>query len=143
MNAIDTNILVYAHRLDSHWHVKARKFLESTLQGSRSVGIPYHCLVEFFGIVTNPRIFKLPTPSDEALRQCNNLLQAPAASLLTESADSFAGLSGILAKSRVIGAQVHDARVASVCIENGVRTIYTLDRDFSRFAPLKAENPLA
>ncbi len=142
MNAIDTNILVYAHRRDVAWHEKARKFLETTLQGSQSIGIPYHCLVEFFGIVTNPRIFKSPTSGEEAVKQCENLLQAPALTVLTESSDSFSGLAGILVKSRVIGAQVHDARVASVCIENGVKIIYTLDRDFSRFAPLKSENPL-
>lgn len=142
MNAIDTNILVYAHRADNPWHAKARRFLETSLVGNTSVGIPYHCLVEFFGIVTNPRIFKNPTSSEDALSQCRNLLQAPALMLLTESGDSFDSLAGLLASSRVVGSSVHDARVASVCIENGVNTIFTLDRDFSRFKPLKAENPL-
>lgn len=143
MVAIDTNILVYAHRADSSWHLKARSFLEAILQGNQTIGIPYHCLVEFYGIITHPRIFKIPTAGTDALRQCENLLRAPAISILTESGESFLSLSQVLAKSRVVGAAVHDARVASVCIENGVKKIYTLDRDFSRFTPLKSENPLA
>jgi toxin-antitoxin system PIN domain toxin len=142
VNAIDTNILVYAHRADNPWHAKAKKFLEVSLQGDRAIAVPYHCLVEFFGIVTNPRIFKNPTTTEDALRQCANLLEAPALTVLTEAADSFDGLSAILSQSRVIGAAVHDARVASVCIENGVKVIYTMDRDFSRFSQLKSENPL-
>jgi toxin-antitoxin system PIN domain toxin len=142
MVAIDTNILVYAHRADSPWHAKARNFLETILQGDQKIGVPYHCLVEFYGIITHPRIFKNPTAGTEALRQCENLLRAPAISVLTESVESFSCLSNVLMKSRVAGAAVHDARVASVCIENGVKKIYTLDRDFSRFAPLKSENPL-
>lgn len=142
MLAIDTNILVYAHRADSTWHTKSKDFLETILQGDEKIGIPYHCVVEFYGIVTNPRIFKNPTSSVDAVRQCQNLLAAPAISLLTESGESFSTLAGVLSKSRVIGAAVHDARVAAVCIENGVKKIYTLDRDFSRFAPLKSENPL-
>ncbi len=141
MNAIDTNILVYAHRLDNPWHQKARHFLESAFIEAQNFAIPYHCLVEFFGIVTNARIFKIPTTSDEALSQCANLLAAPGISILTESLDGFAILVDTLTQSHVTGSQVHDARVAAVCIENGVKVIYTLDRDFSRFAPLCAKNP--
>jgi predicted nucleic acid-binding protein len=42
----------------------------------------------------------------------------------------------------MIGSAVHDARIAAVCLEHGVRLIYSLDRDFSRFAGLKVQNPL-
>jgi predicted nucleic acid-binding protein len=55
---------------------------------------------------------------------------------------SFEILAPLIVKSRVIGSAVHDARIAAVCLEHGVRLIYTLDRDFSRFAGLKVQNPL-
>ena len=142
MKAIDTNILVYAHRADNPWHEKGRAFVESALSGDERYGIPYHCLIEFFGVITNTRIFKIPTQPDMALKQCANLVAAPAVSILTESGDSFEILAPLLAKSRVSGSAVHDARIAAVCLENGVKLIYTMDRDFSRFGKLKAENPL-
>jgi uncharacterized protein len=142
MKAIDTNILVYAHRKDSPWHTRAKAFLEAVLQADENIAVPYHCLIEFFGIVTNPRIFKKPTETDDALGQCQNLLDAPALALLTDSTESFDILAGIVKKARIQGSAVHDARVAALCLENGIRVIYTMDRDFSRFAPLKVENPL-
>jgi predicted nucleic acid-binding protein len=37
---------------------------------------------------------------------------------------------------------VHDARVAALCLQYGVKTLWTADRDFARFAPLRAVNPL-
>lgn len=142
MKAIDTNILVYAHRADNLWHARAKEFIELALTGEEKIGIPYHALVEFYGIVTNTRIFKNPTAPEVAIKQCKNLIAAPAAEILTESNASFEILAPVIAKSRVIGSAVHDARIAAVCLEYGVRLIYTLDRDFSRFAGLKVQNPL-
>jgi toxin-antitoxin system PIN domain toxin len=142
VNAIDTNILVYAHRADSPWHESAKAFVETALTSDEKHGIPYHCIVEFFGIVTNARIFKNPTAPETAIKQCRHLIAAPAVQILTESSSSFEILAPLLAKSRVTGSAVHDARIAAVCLENGVRVIYTLDRDFSRFAGLRVKNPL-
>ena len=38
--------------------------------------------------------------------------------------------------------QVHDARVAALCLESGVEELWTADRDFSRFPALRTQNPL-
>ena len=40
------------------------------------------------------------------------------------------------------GAQVHDARVAAICLAHGVRESWTVDRDFGRFPTLTIRNPL-
>ena len=37
---------------------------------------------------------------------------------------------------------IHDARIAAICLHNGVTELWTADRDFSRFKPLKTVNPL-
>ena len=37
---------------------------------------------------------------------------------------------------------VHDARIATLCHRHGVTTLYSADRDFSRFPDLYTENPL-
>jgi predicted nucleic acid-binding protein len=47
-----------------------------------------------------------------------------------------------LAGGRVAGPQVHDARVAALCLLHGVQELWTADRDFGRFPGLKVRNPL-
>jgi predicted nucleic acid-binding protein len=42
----------------------------------------------------------------------------------------------------VAGPQVHDARITALCVQHGVRELWTADRDFGRFAPLRSLNPL-
>jgi hypothetical protein len=42
----------------------------------------------------------------------------------------------------IAGPLVHDARIAAICLQHGVRELWTADRDFSRFPQLKTVNPL-
>ena len=65
MNAVDTNILVYAHRSDSPWHEAAYAVLGS-LSGTEWA-IPWPCIHEFLAIVTHPKIFDPPTPLADAV----------------------------------------------------------------------------
>jgi len=37
---------------------------------------------------------------------------------------------------------IHDARIAAICLENGVVELWSADRDLGRFAGLKVVNPL-
>ena len=69
MIAVDTNILVYAHRKDSAFHDRARACIASYAQGQDAWAIPWPCVHEFLSIVTHPRIFKNPTPLPDALSQ--------------------------------------------------------------------------
>ena len=62
MIAVDTNILVYAHREDSPWHEAAYARIVQLAEGNSPWAIPWPCLHEFFAIVTHPRIFAPPTP---------------------------------------------------------------------------------
>jgi hypothetical protein len=55
--ALDTNILVYAHRKDSGWHAVAAPLLAKTAEEAAAWAIPWPCLHEFVGIVTRPRVF--------------------------------------------------------------------------------------
>jgi len=60
--AVDTNILVYAHREDADWHDAAYARLAELAEGRASWAIPWPCVHEFLAIVTHPRIFSPPTP---------------------------------------------------------------------------------
>ena len=62
MIAVDTNLLVYSHRSDSPFHQPAKELIEILRSQPASWAIPWPCIHEFVGIVTHPKIFKIPTP---------------------------------------------------------------------------------
>ncbi len=143
MVALDTNLLVYAHRADSTWHAKADEVVQTLAEGGAAWAIPWPCLYEFLAIVTHPRIYQPPTPPKDAVVQVSHWLEAPTLVLLHESEGFWETLHALLARSAAQGGAVHDARIAALCLHHGVRTLYSADRDFSRFPDLKTENPLA
>lgn len=142
MIAIDSNILVYAHREDSPWHDAAYACMVETAQGRAPWAIPWPCIHEFLAIVTHARIFAPPTPLEIALDQVQAWLESPSLVLLSESENYWQLLQGLLRSGRVSGPQVHDARVAAICLQHGIAELWTADRDFGRFADLKVRNPL-
>jgi toxin-antitoxin system PIN domain toxin len=143
MIAVDTNILVYAHRKDSPWHEAARLGVAGLAERKGVWAIPWPCLHEFFAIVTHPRIFATPTPLEAARDQVDAWLEAPGLALLAETPGYWQKLRSLLQSGRVQGPQVHDARIAALCLHHGVARLWTADRDFSRFPELAVTNPLS
>ena len=142
MICLDTNILVYAFMSEMTWHLPAKKFLEETASSDSAWSVPYHCIAEFLSIVTNKRVFKKPAPLHDALFFLDGVLASPSLSLLTELHDFYNLYKNTALKSKVTGARLHDARIAALCIQNGVKILYSADRDFSFFSGLKVKNPL-
>lgn len=142
MIAVDTNLLVYAHREDSPWHETAFERLRGLAEGRISWAIPWPCLHEFLAVVTHPRIFVPPTPLATALDQVQAWIESPTVVLLSESGDYWNRLRTALQAGHILGPQVHDARVAALCLHHGVEELWTVDRDFSRFPGLTVRNPL-
>jgi len=140
--AVDSNLLVYAHREDSPWHEAAYTRLAGLAEGRQTWAIPWPCLHEFLAIVTHPRIYDPPTPLDRAVEQVDAWLESPSLVLLAESEEHWAQLSSLLRAGRISGPKVHDARVAAICLQHGATELWTIDRDFSRFPGLKVRNPL-
>jgi predicted nucleic acid-binding protein len=62
--------------------------------------------------------------------------------MLGERPSYWPSLRERVEQGRTGGAQVHDARIAALCLEHGARELLTVDRDFSRFRNLAARNPL-
>ncbi len=142
MIAVDTNILVYAHREDLPFHEIAFARLAELAEGPATWAIPWPCLHEFLAIVTHPRIYAPPSPLARAFAQVDAWLELPTLALLAEPPEHWPTLRTLLAGGRIAGAQVHDARVAALCLQHGVRELWSADRDFSRFPDLAAVNPL-
>lgn len=142
MIAIDTNILVYAHREDSPWHDRAYQRIAELAEGRQAWALPWPCLHEFLAIVTHPRIYDPPTPLEIALDQVQAWLESPHVLLLAEANGYWNELRAVLVAGRVSGPMVHDGRVAALCRLHGVRELWSVDRDFGRFPGLAVRNPL-
>ena len=142
MIAVDTNILVYAHREDSPFHAAAFRRVVELAEGPATWAIPWPCVHEFLAIVTHPRIYAPPTPLARALDQIDAWLESPTLLLLSESSYHWNKLRLLLLTGRVIGPRVHDARIAALCRQHGVRELWPADRDFDRFDDLAVTNPL-
>lgn len=142
MIALDTNILVYAHRRDADWHEPAAAAVRRFAEGPAPWAIPWPCVHEFLAIATHPRIYDPPTPLPKALDQVAAWLESPTLVLLAEDGGFWPVASALLLRGRVQGPRVHDARVAALCLAHGVDELWTADRDFARFPQLTVRNPL-
>jgi len=142
MIAVDTNILVYAHREDSPWHDTAYTKVAEIAEGRAAWAIPWPCIHEFLSIVTHPKIFSPPTPLNAAIHQVEAWLEAPNLVLLGETEGYWTELRKIIEAGRISGGQIHDARIAALCNLHGIGELWTADRDFTRFPGLSVRNPL-
>ena len=137
MIAVDTNVLVYAHRGEFSQHERARGLLAELADGDALWAIPVFCLGEFLRVVTHPSILKPPTRTAEAVRAIEALLHSPSLRLLVPGERYPRLLLDLVTTSRVSGNLVFDAQIAASCLEHGVRTLVSNDRDFSRFPEIQ------
>jgi uncharacterized protein len=142
MKAVDTNILVYAHRREAPRHKASAAVLRALCESTTPWAIPWPCLSEFYSVVTNKKIWKDKASSPaEALGQIGAWCKAPNVLLLSEVSASLDLLSEVLLDANVRGPLVHDARIVALCRAHGVRVLLTADRDFSRFSQIRYECP--
>ena len=142
MIAVETNLLVYAHRRDSPWHQASTSLIRQLAEGRTAWSIPWPCVHEFLAIVTHPRIYRPASTVAQALDQVDAWLESPGLVMLAEASGHGEGLRSVLEGARVVGAQVHDARIFAICLAAGVSELWTADRDFNRFSGLTVKNPL-
>jgi toxin-antitoxin system PIN domain toxin len=141
--AVDTNLLVYAHRADSAEHERAYAVVRELAEGVARWAIPWPCAHEFLAIVTHPRIYRPASTIEQALEQVRAWAESPSLTWLAESDEVYwPVLERLLRESRAEGPRVHDARVAALCVSHGVTELLTADRDFGRFPQLRTRNPL-
>lgn len=142
MIAVDTNILIYAHRADSAFYTAARACMTRLLISRAQWALPWPCLHEFFSITTHPRIYKPASTPAMAMEQIDAWLESPGVVLMAESPAHWHTLKALLMRAKLAGPAVHDARIAALCLQHGVSEFWSADRDFNRFPSLKVVNPL-
>lgn len=142
MIAVDTNILVHAHQREASLHPEAQQVLRKIAESPTPWGICFHSLIEFYGVATQPRIWKNPSTPAQAFNQISAWRESSSLRVLSDTERVLAELETLVTLGKVSGAAVHAARIAATCLTHGVRELWTVDRDFSRFPQLKTRNPL-
>jgi uncharacterized protein len=142
MTAVDTNVLLYAHKRHILFHEAAQRVIRELVERNEPWAIPWPCIHEFYAAASNPRIFPERDAAHGAIEQINIWFEAPNLQMIGETNEHWETLSRVLTESKVVGGATHDARIAAICIENGVRELWTADRDFAKFKGLKSSNPL-
>ena len=140
--AVDTNLLVYAHRGELPFHVPAATHLKALAESSSPWAIPWPCVHEFYNVVTNPRVLRPPSTIAQATLQISSWFASPSLVLLHEGLSHWDTLQALIRTAKLVGGQIHDARIAAICIEHQVRELWSADRDFNRFPSLTVRNPL-
>jgi len=140
--AVDTNILVYAHREDSPWHEVSLARVKDLAGSGAPWGIAWPCVHEFLAIVTHPKIYNPPTPLATALGALQAWQESPGLRLLSEGPGYFETLAQQAIRGKVKGGKIHDARIAAICLHHGIKKLWSADRDFTSFPELVCENPL-
>jgi toxin-antitoxin system PIN domain toxin len=142
MIAVDTQILVFAHREDSPFHDAARNVVTELAEGTAPWALPWPVVHELLAIVTHPRLYRPPSTQEQAFAFIESVLASPSLRLLGEGPAHLATLKRLCQSGRIAGAVVHDARIAALCLDHKVKELWSADRDFSRFKGLKVRNPL-
>ena len=141
--ALDTNVLVYAHRRDFPQHERTLSAMAGLAATGEPWALPWPCVAEFVCVVTNPRYLPRPSSIAEAVDQVHAWREVPSCRLLTETGLTEETFFRLIEQAKAVGPRVYDARIAAICLDHGVRELWTADRDFSRFPKLRTHNPLS
>lgn len=138
----DVNVLIYAFRREAEHHQQYRQWLLDVIDDEPAFGLSDLVLSGLIRIVTNPRIFRDPTPVPLAFAFVERLLEQPNCVLVRPGPRHWPIFRRLCAESGAKGPLIPDAFFAALAIESGCEWI-TADRDYARFKGLRWRHPLA
>jgi uncharacterized protein len=129
----DVNVLVAAARSDHPHHTVARTWLEETLAGSESgtvCTLMPMVLASFPRLVTSARIFKRPTPIEEAIGFIDALLSFPRVQV-AELGPEWKRLRQLCLDKKLSGNNLTDGWLVAAVAQRGEHLV-SFDRDFRK-----------
>jgi toxin-antitoxin system PIN domain toxin len=142
MIALDTNLLIYAHREGSPEHESARKAILMALDDPRGWGICLPAVMEFWSIVTHSKMPGGPSSPKVVTHFFHYLLTEGHGNLWTPGPGFGQRLMRWASSLKVRGKRVFDLQIAGIAFEHGAREIWTHDQGFISVPGLKVHDPL-
>jgi toxin-antitoxin system PIN domain toxin len=142
MTIIDANLLIYFYNEASTRHRRAATWLDSLINSTEQIGLPWITLWAFLRLSTSPRVLPRPLAPDEAFAIVRDWTEQPDVIVIHPGPRHAAILERLVTGTGARASMVTDAALAALAIENGA-TLASADYDFRRFPDLKWVNPLA
>jgi toxin-antitoxin system PIN domain toxin len=132
----DVNVLVAASRGDHPHHAVARAWLEEAV-GAAGRGAAFTLmpmvLAGFLRLVTSPKIFRMPTPMEDAVAFVDALLASPGVQQAPLGAE-WSTLRRLCLDKQLGGNDVPDAWLSAAVSHVGEHLV-SFDRDFRKLLP--------
>ena len=141
MIAIDTNLLIYAHRSGTEEHLAARAAIEAACSTRGGFGITLPSVSEFFSIVTHPAASGRASSPDEAAAFLRALEQG-GMTVLCPGPAFAARLLQTAVDLGVSGHRVFDLQIGLCALDGGATELWTHDRRFVKLPGLIIRDPL-
>ena len=143
MIAIDTSLLVYAHRAGSDEHGAARRAIERAAGAREGWGVALGSVTEFWSVVTHPRMPGRPSTPEEAAAFLDVLVREAGAAVWSPGEGFESRLVPLASRMGVRGARIFDLQIGLTALEGGAREIWTHDGGFVPVPGLRVRDPLA
>ncbi|MFQ5739030.1 MAG: type II toxin-antitoxin system VapC family toxin [Acidobacteriota bacterium] len=142
MIAIDTNLLVYAHRAATEEHERARQVLLEAARHPSGWGFALPVVAEFWAVVTHPRASGRPSSPQEAQGFIEALVRGGRAQIWTPNSGFVERLMSTAQSLGTTGVRIFDLQIALISREAGARQLWTHDSGFAAPPGIRALDPL-
>lgn len=138
---LDANILLYASDEASPLHTRSLEVVTRAAQGPEIVYLFWPAIMAYLRVATHPSVFTHPLSIAEAAGNIEALIGRPHVQTPGEQDRFWRRFGEVAADAAPTGNLVSDAHLVSLMLENGVRTIWTRDRDYRRFSGIEVRDP--
>lgn len=143
MIAVDTNLLIYAHRAATPQHERARQAIERAASLPKGFGVAVFCLAEFWGVVTHPAAAGRPSSAAEVTAFFQTLTQHANMQLWSPKKDFGNRLLREASQLGVHGRRIFDLQIGITARDHGATEIWTHDAGFVALPGIVVIDPLA
>jgi predicted nucleic acid-binding protein len=142
MIAVDTNLLVYAHRSGCAEHDAARRAIERAANDPAGWGIPAACVLEFWSVVTHPSSAGGGSSPPMARRFIEALIETGGAAILPPPPAAIPRCLQLAEQLDMRGPRVFDLHIGLAALEAGATEIWTHDAGFVGLPGIIIRDPL-
>jgi uncharacterized protein len=142
MIAIDTNLLVYAHRRGLAEHRAAQRAIQRASDDAREWGISIQSIAEFWSVVTHPASAGGASSPDDARAFLASLRDQGGMQVWSPGTGFHDRLLQLAIDLDVTGPRIFDLQIALTAFTHGATELWTHDLGFVKIPGLRLVHPL-